>query len=193
MLNFTEFTWDDKDRYTQYYQNTPVHYAEYSFFGLWAWLHAYPLEIAYTENLCWLKSSGNFPGIFGPSGNWDAVTDWEQELSHFNTGDVIYEVPAGVIEKLSGSSRFRFTPEREHEVSSGIIENLQGDSRFRFTPERDQSEYVYAVKDLISLKGKAFAHKRNRVRAFLDGYEWDYYDMTPEFFDEVLAFQGDNE
>ena len=165
MLNFTEFTWDDKDRYTQYYQNTPVHYAEYSFFGLWAWLHAYPLEIAYTENLCWLKSSGNFPGIFGPSGNWDAVTDWEQELSHFKTGDVIYEVPAGVIEKLSGSSRFRFTP------------------------ERDQSEYVYAVKDLISLKGKAFAHKRNRVRAFLDGYEWDYYDMTPEFFDEVLAFQ----
>jgi hypothetical protein len=98
MLKFTKFTWDDKDRYTQYYQQSPVHYAEYSFFGLWAWLHAYPLEIAYTENLCWMKSSGKFPGIFGPSGNWDAVTDWEKELSHFNSGDVIYEVPGGKAE-----------------------------------------------------------------------------------------------
>lgn len=165
MLNFRKFTWQDKDTYTQYYQNSPVHYSEYSFFCLWAWLHAYPLEIAYTDNLCWFKSSGNFPGFFGPSGNWNAVTDWDKELSHFRTGDVIYEVPEGVKEKLSG------------------------DSRFRFTKERDQSEYVYAVRDLISLKGKAFAHKRNRVRAFLDGYEWDYYELTPEYFDEVLDFQ----
>ena len=165
MLNFKKFTWDDKDIYTKYYQKSPVHYAEYSFFGLWAWLHAYPIEIAYTENLCWMKSSGNFPGYFGPSGNWDAVTDWEKELSCFNSGDIIYEVPAGIIEKL------------------------QGHSHFRFTLERDQSEYVYAVKDLISLKGKAYAHKRNRVRAFLDGYEWDYYELTPEYFDEVLEFQ----
>ena len=196
MLNFRQFTWDDKDRYTKIYQQTPVHYAEYSFFGLWAWLHAYPLEIAYTENLCWMKSSGKFPGIFGPSGNWDAVTDWEKELSHFNSGDVIYEVPAGIIEKLKGDSRFRFTPELDRdkkaaisEAYSGIIEELSGSSRFRFTLESDQSEYVYAVKDLISLKGKAYAHKRNRVRAFLDGYEWDYYELTPDFFDEVLEFQ----
>ena len=165
MLKFGTFTWQDKERYTEYYRQTPEHYAEYSFFGLWSWLHAYPLEIAYTENLCWLKSAGKFPGIFGPSGNWDAVTDWERELSHFKTGDIIYEVPGGIREKLSG------------------------DSRFRFTLERDQSEYVYAVKNLISLKGKAYAHKRNRVRAFLDGYEWDYYELTPEYFDEVLDFQ----
>ena len=165
MLEFRKFTWDDKDKYTQYYQQSPVHYAEYSFFGLWAWLHAYPLEIAYTDHICWMKVSGNFPGIFGPSGNWDAITDWEKELSCFKTGDVIHEVSAGIIEKLSGSSRFKFTL------------------------ERDQSEYVYAVKDLISLKGKAYAHKRNRVRAFLDGYEWDYYELTPDFFDEVLEFQ----
>ena len=165
MLEFRKFTWDDKDKYTQYYQQSPVHYAEYSFFGLWAWLHAYPLEIAYTDHICWMKASGNFPGIFGPSGNWDAITDWEKELSCFKTGDVIHEVPAGIIEKLSGSSRFKFTL------------------------ERDQSEYVYEVKDMISLKGKAYAHKRNRVRAFLDGYEWDYYELTPDFFDEVLEFQ----
>lgn len=165
MLNFSQFTWQDKEKYTAYYQASPVHYAEYSFFGLWAWLHAYPLEIAYTENLCWLRSSGTFPGIFGPSGNWNNVTDWDKELSCFRSGDAVYEVPAQLREILSGR------------------DNLA------FTADRDQAEYVYRVKDIIALKGKAYANKRNRVRAFLDGYEWDYDAITPADFPELLDFQ----
>ena len=165
MLDFQKFTWQDKDKYTPYFQASPVHYAEYSFFGLWAWLHAYPLEIAYTENLCWLRSGGPLPGIFGPAGNWNAVTDWDKELSCFKLGDIVYDVPGQVREILAGREGLRFTP------------------------DRDQFEYVYSVKDLISLKGKAYAHKRNRVRAFLDGYEWDYEELTPALFDEVMDFQ----
>ena len=165
MLDFQKFTWQDKDRYSQYFQASPVHHAEYSFFILWAWLHSYPLEIAYTENLCWFRSSGPMLGMFGPAGNWNAVTDWDKELSCFKSGDVIYEVPAQVKELLDGRPNLRFTN------------------------DRDQAEYVYSVKDLIALKGKAFAHKRNRVRAFLDGYEWDYEELTPELFCEVMDFQ----
>ena len=134
MLNFRPFSWQDKDTYTSFFQASPVHYAEYSFFGLWAWLHAYPLEIAYDENLCWLISGGPLPGIFGPAGNWDAVTDWDKALAHFKSGDIIHDVPAKVRDILAGR------------------ENL------RFTIDRDQAEYVYSVKDLISLKGKAYAH-----------------------------------
>ena len=166
MLNFQKFTWDDKDRYTQYFQASPVHYAEYSFFGLWSWLHSYPLEIAYTDyGLCWLRSGGPLPGIFGPSGNWDAVTDWSKVLADFPSGTVIYDVPHKVRDILSGR------------------DNL------RFTEDRDQHEYVYSVKDMTALKGKAYAHKRNRVRAFLDGYEWDYEELTPALFCEVIDFQ----
>ena len=166
MLKFRKLTWQDKEIYTRYYDASPVHYAEYSFFGLWAWQHAYPIEIAEDSgNLCWLKSGGPLPGMFGPCGNWDAVTDWDAELSNFNPGDVIYDVPAKVKELLSGR------------------ENI------RFTEDRDQHEYVYAVKDMTALKGKAYAHKRNRVRAFLDGYEWDYYPITPKDFAEIMEFQ----
>lgn len=165
MLDFHKFTWQDKDTYTPYFQASPLHYAEYSFFCLWAWLHAYPLEIAYTENLCWFKSDGPLPGMFGPAGNWNAVTDWDKELAHFKPGDVIYDVPGQVRDILAGREGLRFTP------------------------DRDQFEYVYSVKDLVGLKGKAYAHKRNRVRAFLDGYEWDYYELTPELFCEVMDFQ----
>ena len=165
-MNFRKLTWQDKDIYTRYYQASPVHYAEYSFFGLWAWQHACPIEISETDGeICWLKSGGPLPGIFGPCGNWDAVKDWDAELSNFSSGDIIYDVPAKVKEILSGR------------------ENL------RFIDDRDQHEYVYAVKDMIALKGKAYAHKRNRVRAFLDGYEWDYYPITPKDFAEIMEFQ----
>ena len=166
MLNFRKLTWQDKDIYTSYYEAAPVHYAEYSFFGLWSWDHAYPIEIAESGGkLCWFRSGGPLPGIFGPCGNWDAVKDWDAELSNFKPGDVIYDVPAKVKEILSGR------------------ENL------RFTDDRDQHEYVYAVKDMTALKGKAYAHKRNRVRAFLDGYEWDYYPIAPKDFTEIMEFQ----
>lgn len=166
MLEFNNLIWQDKDIYTKYFQASPVHYAEYSFFGLWAWRHSYPIEIAYSdENLCWLRSGGPLPGIFGPVGNWDAVDDWDKALSHFKPGDLIYDVPGKLKAKLE------------------TRDNL------RFTEDRDQHEYVYAVKDLIALKGKNYSQKRNRVRAFLDGYEWDYYPLTKNDFDEILDFQ----
>lgn len=166
MLDFHALTWQDKDTYTPYFQASPVHYAEYSFFSLWAWLHDYPLEVAYTDaNICWLRSSGPIHGIFGPVGNWDTITDWDRVLADFDSGTVIYDVPR----KLKD-----------------ILVNREG---LRFTEDRDQHEYVYSVKDLIALKGKAYSHKRNRVRAFLDGYEWDYEEITPAVFGEVMDFQ----
>ncbi|MBR1658517.1 MAG: DUF2156 domain-containing protein [Synergistaceae bacterium] len=166
MLNFRKLTWQDKDFYTRFYEESPVHYAEYSFFCLWGWSHAYPIEIAETDgDLLWLRSGGPLAGMFGPCGNWNAVKDWDKELSCFSSGDIIYDVPASVMKILSSR------------------ENL------RFTEDRDQHEYVYAVKDLTALKGKAYAHKRNRVRAFLDGYEWDYYPIKPDDFAEIMEFQ----
>ena len=166
MLKFRKLTWQDKEKYTRYYQSSPVHYAEYSFFGLWAWDHAYPIEIAETDsNICWLRSGGPLPGMFGPCGNWNDVSDWDRELANFEPGSVIYDVPSRVKEILSGREGLRFSD------------------------DRDQHEYVYSVKDMTALKGKIYAHKRNRIRAFLDAYEWDYYPVTPDDFDEILDFQ----
>ena len=165
-MDFKKLTWEDKDIYSQFYKKSPVHHAEYSFLNLFAWRHAYPIEFAVAdENLCWLKSGGPIPGFFGPAGDWNAVKDWDNALKDFKAGDLIYDVPEQV---------------------KNILEQR---GNLRFTEDRDQHEYVYAVKDLINLKGKLFAHKRNRVRTFLDGYEWDYYELKPEFFDEVMDFQ----
>ena len=169
MLTFKKLTWEDREIFTKYYNETPTHYAEYAFSTLWAWEHSYPIEIAVNDdkNLIWLRSGGPLPGYFGAVGNWNNVKDWEKELSDFKTGDLIYDVP-----------------EDMRNILSELFPN-----NLRFTEDRDQHEYVYSVKELTELKGKNFAHKRNRVRAFLDGYEWDYYEMGKKDFDEVMDFQ----
>ena len=169
-MDFKELTWQDKNLHEKYYQKTPVHFAEYSFLNLMAWRHAYPIEFApLDENLCMFRSGGPLPGMFGPIGNWNDVSDWNKILENFKPGDMIYDVPEGIKNILEDRENLRF--------------------KLNFSEDRDQHEYVYAVKDLVGLKGKAYAHKRNRVRAFLDGYEWDYYELKPEFFDELMDFQ----
>ena len=168
MLEFKNLTWNDKNIFTKYYKLTPVHYAEYTFSTLWAWQHSYPIEFALSENsLLWFRAGGALIEFFGAVGDWNSVKDWEKELSNFKTGDLIYEVP---------------------EALKNILSDLFPDD-LRFTEDRDQHEYIYSVKELIELKGKKFAHKRNRVRAFLDGYEWDYYQMTKNDFNDVMDFQ----
>ena len=167
MLPFRPLTWEDKKTYTACYQRCPVHHAEYSFFGLWGWLDSVPLDLAFEDGLCWIRSHGPQPGICGPLGDWNTA-DWGSILfRHFAPGDVIYDVPK--------------------EVTECFPEGLK--ARLSLEEGREQWEYVYSVQELISLKGSQFAHKRNRVRAFVSSFEWDYLPMLPEDFPAVMEFQ----
>ena len=177
MLDFEELTWQHKASYEEFYRKSPVHYAEYSFSNLWTWKDAYPLKLAFDRknNLCWVKFKAEHlasDGICGPVGDWnDANIDWQDTLSHLDleSNPVIYDVPEQVKEILSS-----------HEIFA---------AKLQFYDEPGQDEYVYSVQELISLKGKNFAHKRNRLRAFLTGYEWDYYEIKPENFQDIMDFQ----
>ena len=167
MLPFRPLTWEDKETYTAHFRQCPVHYAEYSFFGLWGWEASVPLDLAFEDGLCWLRSHGPKPGICGPVGDWSNI-DWEKVIDrHFAPQDTIFDVPG--------------------EAADLIPEELRG--RLLLTEDRDQWEYIHSVQELIELKGKQYAHKRNRVRAFISGYEWDYFPMLPEDFPAVMEFQ----
>ena len=169
MLSFKPMTLEDKENYTDYYQRCPARYAEYTFFGLWGWNDTIPLDLAFEDGMAWVRSRGPQPGICAPVGDWDAV-DWEEVLPrHFAPGDILYDVPEEMVLRLPDGLR----------------------SRLRIEEDRDQWEYVYSVQELIALKGSRYAHKRNRLRAFLSAYEydWEYLPMLPEDFPAILDFQ----
>ena len=170
-MDFQDLNWQLKSKYEEYYKNSPVHYAEYSFSNLWTWKDAYPVKLFFDDenNLCWINFKGEFPGICGPVGNWNNNINFQNALSHFKSGDVIYDLPEDVRNLLSQNEFFK--------------------SKIEFEDEFYQDEYLYSVQDLISLKGKNFSHKRNRVRAFLTGYEWDYYEIKKDDFQDLINFQ----
>lgn len=172
MLNFKPLTWDDKERYDRYYSNCPVKCSEYSFFSLWGWREAMPVELAFTDKLCLIKTETPAAGIYGPVGNWndeDANLDGILNFAKDNNLQ-LYDVPEDAANAINKAA-----------------ERLN--LKLELTEERDQWEYVYSVQDLIKLKGSKFAHKRNRVRTFESSYEWDYLPMLPEDFNDVLIFQ----
>lgn len=165
MLPFRPMTWEDGKTYSEYYGSCPVKCAEYSFFGLWGWRESVPLELAFEDGLCWIKSDGPKPGVCGPIGDWNAA-DWVGILRrHFSAGDVLFDVPEAAALGMA-------------EACAVVLEE-----------ERDQWEYVHAVKDMTDLKGSAYSHKRNRVRTFMSNYDWEYFPMLPEDFPAVRDFQ----
>lgn len=168
MLSFRPLAWEDRERYTEFYSRTPVKYAEYSFFSLWGWEETNPLDLAWDDGLCWLRSRGQKPGFCAPVGDWNVV-DWEVLLEkHFAPGDVLLDVPEAIVARFS--------------------EPLT--ARTRITEDRDEWEYLHSVSELIALREGRFAQKRAHVRSFLSSYDWEYLPLLPEDFPELLDFQA---
>ncbi|MGN1481615.1 DUF2156 domain-containing protein [Porcipelethomonas sp.] len=53
----------------------------------------------------------------------------------------------------------------------------------------DYSDYIYLADDLINLKGKKYHKKRNHLSK-INNYNWEFHPMTPDDFDECIAFSA---
>ncbi|MDR3231580.1 MAG: phosphatidylglycerol lysyltransferase domain-containing protein [Synergistaceae bacterium] len=168
MLSFAPLTLADRERYSSLFARTPEKCSEYSFFALWGWNESDPVELAWTPDLCWIRSHGHREGLLAPVGDWDAV-DWEDAFERVVRPEGgLLDVP----ESLAG----RF-PEKLKE-------------RLRFVELRNEWEYVYLVEALATLKGRKYDHKRTHVRSFVDNCNWEYVPLLPADFQELLAFQS---
>ena len=56
-------------------------------------------------------------------------------------------------------------------------------------PDRDQSDYVYLVEDLATLKGRKYHRKRNHIKQFKEKYSYQYVPLTSEWISECLQLQ----
>ena len=168
MLSFRPLTWEDRAPYSELYGRTSVKYAEYSFFSLWGWGDTNPMELAWDNMLCWLRSHGNKPGFCSPVGDWDTA-DWDALFQeHFAPGDVLLDIPEAIVGRFSDSLA----------------------ARLKVTEDRDEWEYLHSVPELVTLEGSRFAQKRAHVRSFQSSYDWEYIPLLPEDFPELLDFQA---
>ena len=168
MLDFIPLNVTDRERYSALYTFCPEKSAQYSFFSLWGWNETDPAELAWENNLCWIRCRGYREGLLAPIGDWAAV-DWEDVFDkHFRSGDSLLDVPEGL-------TRF-FSPR----LSQKLI----------FDELRDEWEYLHSIPELVALQGGKYIHKRAHVKAFESDYNWEYRPILPEDFSELLAFQA---
>ena len=135
--------------------------SEYSFFGLWGWKESEKTEVFFDENICWLK---NRRGMLSPICNPEQ--EWERIISKY--------FPGGI--ELNDVS----------ESLTSILSSLTG---VQTIEQRSEWEYVYYIKDLIELKGRAYSQKRAHVKVFEEKHDYVYTPLLKEDFGELIKFQ----
>jgi hypothetical protein len=163
MINFEKIDIKHRIKYEEFLRESGIVSSKYSFLGLWAWKEPENTEIFFGENLCWLK---NRRGILSPICNPEQ--DWVKIIQrYFPEGIELYDVPEVLTYKLSS-------------LTDAQINEM-----------RSEWEYVYATKDLIELKGRAYSQKRAHVKIFEKKYENVYFPLLAEDFDELKKFQSE--
>ncbi|MFA5324546.1 MAG: phosphatidylglycerol lysyltransferase domain-containing protein [Bacteroidales bacterium] len=69
------------------------------------------------------------------------------------------------------------------------LENLFP-QKFSFIPVRSSYDYIYCVKNLISLTGKKYQPKRNFINHFLSNENWKYEDISLENITECTEMNN---
>ena len=72
------------------------------------------------------------------------------------------------------------------EHMTGIIK--EACPEIEFEDDRANYDYIYRVKDLVELKGRAYHGKKNHLNYFKKNYQYEYVELTSDMADSVMAF-----
>lgn len=66
MLKFVPITPEYGERYMQFYAASEEKAADYTFANLWCWKDKYRYEMAFADDLCWLRHYENGRPVYNP-------------------------------------------------------------------------------------------------------------------------------
>ncbi len=168
-LMFEPLDLNKQGKYLDYHEKCIEKASDYSLVNLWGWAEAYGLKWAWTDDLVWLQQTIPEEIYWAPMGPWKNI-DWKTHFNkYFHAPITLTRIP----ETLHGI--WSKTPEIEMAV----------------TEARGHWDYVYAVDDLVELKGNRFHKKKNLVNQFKKKYTYSYSSFTMEMIDQALAMQQD--
>jgi len=162
---FSPVTLDLKDEYLARYAACPQKTSDYSFVNIYGWCEEYGLEWAFGDTQVWLRQTRPELVHWAPVGPW-TVVDWSKCPS-LDAGVRVTRVPSA--------------------LAAIWRESLGG--RLSLVPAREHFDYVYAVADLIELKGNKWHKKKNLLAQFTKTYAFEYAPLCPEVIEEALALQ----
>jgi hypothetical protein len=162
---FNDIGFDRMEEYLAKLSACPYVTSDYSFVNLYGWAAHYGLKWCFEGNLAWIRQTAGEEVFWAPAGDWAGV-DW------------------AALRCLDKPMRFTRVPEPLVEIWKGVF-----GARVAATEVRDHFDYVYSVKELVELAGARFHKKKNLLRQFEKGYDFQYVPLGDACVHEVLAMQ----
>lgn len=169
-FKFRPLSLQHKDEIEALLQEHPPQISELTFTNLFIWRCYYQFQVAENRGVYSLLAcpSGTNPYFFPPLGKGDLGVWLEDCLGYFKGQGL--------------SPRFERIPET-------VIKALPERRDLVIVPDRDNSDYVYATKNLIRLSGNRYHTPKNHINRFTKRHVWDYQPLTPDLIQECLRVQ----
>ena len=166
-LQFEPINLEKQEDYLKMLSRCPQVASDYSFMNIWAWAEDYGLSWAWNDDCVWIRQTRPKVLYWAPVGPWYDI-DWGARL----------------VEEPTGPTTFIRIPDKLVELWQTTFNN-----RATFEEERGHWDYVYAVSDLIDLRGNRFHKKKNLLNQFIKKYEYTYVPLEPQLIGQAMAMQ----
>ena len=167
---FKDLSLEDKPLLDTAFKKFPPRISEFTFTNLFIWRHSYLIKLTRFKGfLCLLSEKKESPFFFPPIGEGDMVECYSVLLHYLKergSSSKIARVPESVVSQTDWKA-------------VGLVTEL----------DRDQSDYIYLVEDLATLKGRKYHRKRNHIKQFKDKYDHQYTPLLSQRISECLQLQ----
>ena len=167
-LNFKRLSIEAQAEYDKYYQACKEKSSDTSFINLWAWDNKYQTEIAFAQNLCWLRFRKADDYVYGPPlGDYKSV-DWQKTIAQYLPKQAMFK---------------SVTEECVQALQKVFGKNLE------VTEDRDNWEYLYNIADLVALSGEKYRNQRKLSNQFLQNNNYKLEPIDEKNIEKVKNFQ----
>lgn len=158
---------DQQHAYLELFSGCAQKSSDYTFVNLWGWAQEYGLYWAWSDELVWIKQTIPEELYWAPVGPWENI-NWKVCFDeYFNSRAIFTRIPENLLRFWRDSLK----------------------NKFRVQEARGHWDYLYAVPELIELKGKRFHKKKNLLNQFKKKYNYRFVPFGTEMTDRALAMQ----
>lgn len=175
MIQFREIQLSDKQQIDSFLRRAAAPICDYTFVNIYAWQAVY--------QTLWAEVDGALVVRFLIDGEHGYMIVGAEDYARVLT--TLYAETQRVGERL----RMVGMSNEDAEHFRAWAETNGGMERFAMCDNPDYRDYIYSVEDLSTLAGRKYQPKRNHINKFESKYEYEFRELTPQYFQECLCLE----
>lgn len=175
MILFQEIQLSDKPSIDRLLRRAEAPICDYTFVNIYAWQPIY--------QTAWAEVEGALVVRF--------VLDSEAGYMIVGAEDYGRVLTALHKEAQQTGSRLRLVGMSSNDAAQFArwVEENGGEEQFAVCDNPDYRDYIYSIEDLSTLAGRKYQPKRNHINKFESKYEYEFRELTPQYFQECLCLE----